>query len=282
MSSRRDRRIGLKQNIDAVSRHGMDVNAKPGDQSWAVIAATRVIYDILRGHSPSRASASAKWTHEFFERSLKRAAPTPPAGAPAIACAKGCAFCCHLSVSALAPEIFLIANHIRDNARDDFQAVLARVGAAERSTRGLGGFERARRKLPCALLDGDACSVYAARPGPCRATVSLSAQTCEHGYHGENVRIAAPAMWGVLRNAHLQALWAGLSAANLPGESYELNHAVMVALETPDAEARWLKGEDVFAGVAKLRIENAAVREHNNKIIARLVAGALGKEMPPE
>jgi Fe-S-cluster containining protein len=281
MLSRRERRIGLKQNVEAVSRHGMDVNAKPGDQSWAVIAATRVIYDLLRGHGPSRASAAARWTHEFFERSLKRA-PAAATAAPAIACAKGCAFCCHLSVSALAPEVFLVAGHIRDNAKGDLQAVLARIGAAERNTRGLGGFERARRKLPCALLDGNACSVYAVRPGPCRATVSMSVQICERGYNGENVQIAAPPLWSVLRNAHLQALWAGLAAAELPGESYELNHAVMVALETPDAEARWLKGEDVFANVARLRLESAAVQAHNAKIIARLVAGALGKEMPPE
>ena len=40
------------------------------------------------------------------------------------------------------------------------------------------------------------------------------------------------------------------AAADLCADSYELNHALCVALETHDAEARWLKGEDVFAGVA--------------------------------
>lgn len=35
--------------------------------------------------------------------------------------------------------------------------------------------------------------------------------------------------------------------AGLDGSLYELNSALAVALRTPDAEARWLDGEDVFA-----------------------------------
>ena len=55
--------------------------------------------------------------------------------------------------------------------------------------------------------------------------------------------------------------------------------ALLVALETPDAEARWLAGEDIFAGVAHEQVR-AAEQEQNRRIIDQLVAGALGRDMP--
>jgi hypothetical protein len=55
---------------------------------------------------------------------------------------------------------------------------------------------------------------------------------------------------------------------------------MLVALEMPDAERRWLNGEDVFAGVSCDRLlegEDAPRKQH---LIDVLVAGALAKEFP--
>ena len=49
---RQERRVKLKQSVEAVSRRGMDLTASGSDQSWAVIAATRIVLDILDGRSP--------------------------------------------------------------------------------------------------------------------------------------------------------------------------------------------------------------------------------------
>ena len=273
--SRAGRRIHLKQTMAAVSKGGMDLRASGGDQSWAVIAATRILIDMLKGHAPARASAAAKWVHEFFETSLKRNPSEHK-----IECVKGCAHCCHVPVSAMAPEVFLVANTIRAEHPQDFDTALSRIRAAERATHGLSLIERGQHRLPCALLVSNACSVYAARPGPCRGVTSVSVKACQQSFAGMNVGIPTPTVWTVLRNAHQQALWAALAAVDLPSDPYELNEAVCVALEKPDAERRWLKGEDVFAGVAKMRIEDPQVMEHNRRVIATLVANALGKEAP--
>ena len=109
---------------------------------------------------------------------------------------------------------------------------------------------------------------------------STSLRSCERAFAGEKVGIPTPSVWTVLRGAHLQAIWAALAAVDLPSDSYELNEAICLALEHPDAEPRWLKGEDVFKGVTRMTAQNPAVVERNKKIIAALVAGALGKEMP--
>jgi hypothetical protein len=273
---RADRRIMLKQAMAEVSRAGMDLRAPSGDQSWQVIAATRILIDILKGHAPLRASKAAEKANEFFESSIKRNATGVK-----IECAKGCAYCCYVAVSALAPEVFLIANTIR--AQPDFDARSIRIHAVERATHRLGGYERAQRKLPCALLgENNACTVYDARPGPCRGVTSASVRHCHAAFNGAAVSIPTPMVWSTLRNAQVQALMAALTAVELPAESYELNEAVCLALDNPDAETRWLKGEDVFANVSTLRIgaDNPAVTENNRKVIAQLIAGALGKELP--
>lgn len=274
---RADRRIMLKKAMAEVSRAGMDLRANSGDQSWAVIAETRILIDILEGRAPTRASKAAEKAHEFFETSLKR-----NASGTRIECAKGCAFCCYVAVSALAPEVFLIANTIRAQYASDLEARSARIHMVERATHRLGGYERAMRKIPCALLENNTCTVYSARPGPCRGVTSTSMRACESAFNGRAVMIPTPPVWNTLRNAQLQALMAALTAAELPAESYELNEAVCLALDNPDAEARWLKGEDVFAGVSTLRIgiDNPAVTENNRRVIAQLIAGALGKELP--
>jgi Fe-S-cluster containining protein len=272
---RQERRVKLKQSIEAVSRGGMDLTASGSDQSWAVIGATRILLDILETRAPSRATAAAKRAREFFETSLKRNPSKYP-----IACAKGCAFCCHVSVTATAPEIFLVANTLRERHKENPEAPAARVRAADQRTRGMTSMERAKQKIPCALLEDNACSVYGARPGACRGFSSTSAKACERGFNGENVQIETPAVWTSLRSAHKQALWAALAAAKLPSALYEFHHALRIALEVPDAELRWLKGEDVFAGVARETMNDPAADANNQRIIDTMVAGALGKELP--
>jgi hypothetical protein len=87
-------------------------------------------------------------------------------------------------------------------------------------------------------------------------------------------------VWSTLHNASLQALMAALTAVGFPAESYDLNEAICVALESPAAEAHWLKGENIFQGVALMRVDSPAIAENNRKVIAQLIAGALGKELP--
>jgi hypothetical protein len=273
--SRQQRRARLKQSADAVSRHGINLDDSGYDQLWSMIGLTRILMDILGGRSPTRAGDAAKRAHEFFETSLKRNPSNHR-----IECAKGCAFCCHLRVTAMAPEVFHVANFVRGQFGGELETVLARVRAADAHSRGLSAAERPKHKFSCALLVDKACSIYAARPSACRGLTSISVKTCERGYNGEAVEVLTPAVWTEIRRAHNQPMWAALSAANLPPDSYELNHAVLVALTTPDAESRWLKGEEIFAGVSCDSLSAGPDAENRKKVVELLIAGALGKEFP--
>jgi Fe-S-cluster containining protein len=261
--------------MEAASRDGLNLRASEDEQTWIVIAATRILIDMLGGHAPNRASKAAQWTHDFFENALKRN-PTELK----IDCAKGCAMCCHLSISAMAPEIFLAANAVRAQAGQNLSATLARMRTTERASHGLGAYQRAKKWVPCVMLENNACSVYASRPGPCRGTSSISVNACERAFRGENVGIPTPALWTTLHGVHVRVLWAALVATELPSETYEFNASVCVALETENAEARWLKGEDIFASVARMQRDDPATIAHNKKVIATLAARALGKDVP--
>jgi Fe-S-cluster containining protein len=94
------------------------------------------------------------------------------------ACARGCAFCCHLLVNVTPSEAAVLAARVPDDRRE---VVLANASRA----RGLspGAYRRAR--IRCAFLDdNDECTVYDVRPLACRAHTSASRDTCERVFRG--------------------------------------------------------------------------------------------------
>jgi Fe-S-cluster containining protein len=192
-----------------------------------------------------RAAEAAGLALGLVERSL---AARPPAAA--IACRKGCSYCCHSFVGLTAPEVFRLVDAVRSRR--------AKVPSAElvlercRPLRGLSPPERIGRKLPCPLLEDGMCSVYADRPMVCRQTTSLSLEACIDEFEDRNKE--APIPISPLHLAHVGnvhvAMLGALQAAGLPSAAYELSGAVSVALAVPDAEQRWLSGDNIFHALA--------------------------------
>ena len=58
-------------------------------------------------------------------------------------------------------------------------------------------------------------------------------------------------MYVLGRTSYAVAMAAGLRKAGLPHEAYEFNAALTRALETDDAERRWLSGENIFSDVLR-------------------------------
>jgi Fe-S-cluster containining protein len=200
---------------------------------------------VLDGRARGRAAEAGKRAIDLFEVSH---ANNPPEQAPA--CRRGCSFCCYGFVAATAPEIFFLARHINARGADEVAGIVARLREATAALAGLDKAARHRRRRPCAFLVDGECSVYAARPLACRAFASLSVERCKHAFEFGGEDIPVPAINLELRAGCYQALWSALNAAGLPSTTYELAEGVMFALATPDAEARWLDGENIFAGAA--------------------------------
>jgi len=176
-----------------------------------------------------------------------------------IACRGGCTHCCHLFVSATAPEIFLLARSIDEAAKQ-------RLLATNRQTHPMSIEERLRAIVPCPILDGGLCSAYATRPTSCRSTTSFSAEACEGAIRqGATIEVPFAVPPQQARSTVLTIFRAALRAKGLPIVSYELNAGVVRALEALDAERRWLAGDDVFAGV---QIDSASLSMRADDVAA--------------
>jgi len=165
-----------------------------------------------------------------------------------IACKKGCSHCCYTWVSATAPEVLHIAKLLKERGG----AVIENVRAIHKLTKEFDFDSRPDHPQPCPLLENDVCSIYESRPMTCRLAASADAEICARTYHKvTNEDVPTPMVYLFSRNSFAVAMAAGLRKAGLPDHAYEFTAALARALETEDAERRWLAGENIFSDVQR-------------------------------
>lgn len=207
------------------------------------------IGDVLRAARRAPEPGAAIAAGKVAQRALKRLGEESPQRA-AWACARGCSFCCHNAVSVSAPEAFRLARALRALPPEVRGPVEARLRERAAAVQGLSTEEQARRRTPCGLLGADgACSLYEDRPLPCIAMVSLDRGACERAFHDPEKpgRIPVDPQHYTLGGALNMALRFACADAGLGARRTELHDALLAALDQPDAERRWLAGEDPFA-----------------------------------
>ena len=163
---------------------------------------------------------------------------------PKIACKKGCSFCCRIWVSVTTPE----ALHAR-KAIGGASRLINAIRAADAVTFEQSYEQRKAMKTECPLLEDHACSIHPSRPIVCRAAVSFDAAVCERAFiksSGEGIPM--PPAHHNMRFWYSAALAGAIKRAGLAEASYEYNSALDFLLTNPDAEGRWLAGEDVLSG----------------------------------
>ena len=171
-------------------------------------------------------------------------------GLPEPDCRKGCATCCSIRVVATAPEVLLVGRCVRA-AEAQLKAqevdIRQRLAQADASTRGRGEQERVKLRRRCPFIHKGACMIYPARPLACRSHISYDSQACVEAAAGrlDAVPYSVPHMH--VRSLVQNAMQSALRDADYAWATYELNHAVSIALSDDQAERNWLRGEDVFA-----------------------------------
>jgi Fe-S-cluster containining protein len=187
-----------------------------------------------------RASRAAAFAEQLLDATLQAHVTGQ------VECARGCDHCCKTYVSATIPEILNLARAVRGQT-----AKTARVTNLAAHSRAMPQLHREAARLSCPMLEDRACSEYLARPMVCRAVLSKSLATCLKIFqHNINAPFEAADHSGAVRMFCVIILRAGLILGGLPHQHYEMNHALEIALADEHAEARWLAGESVFAGVA--------------------------------
>lgn len=211
-----------------------------GTVDRAYAANTRHLASILRDvRAPRRASHAAEVAARILDITTKSHVKQPAA------CGRGCHYCCRTLVTATAPEILRLARAVK--ARPD---IAARIRTAAVQARATPATTPQTARQPCPVLDAEVCSLYEARPLVCRSLLSHSLDACIRIFvqdNAEQVPYVRPSM--EIRDAVILMLQASLHLAGLPYHQYELIQGLAAALSHDDAEARWLAGEPIFAGV---------------------------------
>jgi putative zinc- or iron-chelating protein len=159
-----------------------------------------------------------------------------------IACAPGCAFCCHQRVGVFAHEAVALLEHVRTVLPcADAQEIERRIVANARTVDGLTPEQHRTANLRCALLVDGRCAAYEARPSACARYHSLSRSRCEHSFeHPESIgtpRNSRPALAELqeLGNALDSGVEAALADAGLPPAKGELHQTLRALVEDPSA-----------------------------------------------
>jgi hypothetical protein len=238
--SRAERRRRGKEDRRLVAA-GLDAGRRDTVQ---VMALMRVLSDLL---AESRDAGTIAPMMAFLHDNIRAADRSAPR--KVLACARGCAHCCHAPVSARAPEILFLKSTMPS---PECTAVAESVsqGLADRET--IGGIQGAFQSFPCPLLRDNLCRLYETRPLACRTAVSSDVLACERAFRfGEQVGIPTPDFYTRIRAGYALALAGALKRAGLPATAYELVPALDIALARPDAEVAWLAGDPVFAAAAQ-------------------------------
>lgn len=154
-------------------------------------------------------------------------------------CKAGCSHCCTLRIEVVAPELFLLARHLKKLPADDLAALIEKLKAHALKARGVLMQDFF---LQCPLLEDGKCSVYAVRPTMCRKYFSMDVEECKKPAasapeDGEMVMKSAALIYGTSE---------AYRRAKLPSGSHEIGQALLLALTDPTAEERWYRGEVVF------------------------------------
>jgi len=152
------------------------------------------------------------------------------AAAPHRACRAGCAFCCHHPVGITWLEAERLCDALDQLPQDQQDRIADRLAGSARGTADLTWANLARQ--PCPLLEDDRCSVYDARPVPCRSFASFDRDACERNHRGAgDIPMDSEALAAGLGAS------AALAQATPNGDARELRAAMAAVLAVPPHDA---------------------------------------------
>lgn len=168
----------------------------------------------------------------------------------AVACRRGCVYCCSQRVEMRPHEAFVLASFVqtrfdprqRESMQMRLDANLAKISTLSRE-------QHVRAGIACALLVDGSCSVYEARPAACRKYFSQSVDTCRAAYEAPAAPLTGPLEHDNLRfagNAVALGFAKGISEAGYNTDLFELHQALKIALESNKPEKRYRDGKKPF------------------------------------
>jgi hypothetical protein len=208
------------------------------------------------GMRPGVSAALAAERIAILDAEMRPVFPALEAAGTKVACAKGCAFCCTLTIDVTPDEAFGLVDYLdRTLPAETVAAIKARAVAADARGHGMEPLARHHEKIACPVRDPMTleCLGHAARPAPCQGYLSLDVKRCEAVHDGTGMDVPQPTAANMLTSVVSDTRSYALEDAGAPRQSLELTAALIAAWADPDAERRWLAGETVLPQAASYR-----------------------------
>ena len=220
----------------------------------SVSAELQVVFEQERGaarNTPARdADAMRTQVVRMYARIEREQGAVIASANLALACERGCNYCCHQRVEVRPYEAFVLAEHIRLRMSTAQQAdVKTKLAANRARIAPLAPLQHTQTGIPCALLVDGICSVYEARPAACRKYYSLSVDTCRTAFACPTEPLNGPLEDDALRlagNAVALGYARGVEESGRDANRYELHAALLEALVNPKSAKRYRNGKKAF------------------------------------
>ena len=161
---------------------------------------------------------------------------------PNHACHKGCSWCCHQNVSVTWPELLKVLLYlVKMNNKKSITSLAKSIKIHSQKIAGKSSNHRFDKKLACAFLKGNRCTIHSARPLQCRGGFSEKEQYCRDLLENRTATqskiqnrtcdgkyLVAPKM---IYNSAQLGLSQALHDENLDGNMYELTAAMAILME---------------------------------------------------
>ena len=183
-----------------------------------------------------------------------------------IACTKGCAYCCYLTVTLRAHEIVQILEFINTKlSKSEISNIIKRAEINMKQMLPLSHDECGYTNIKCPLLsDAGSCMCYEVRPFSCHKFNSRNANLCRLCYENPKANITGGSIYDVDVSAAIiiHSLADAFDNNGYDRNVYYLNHSLYEGLTNPKVIKRWRKKKKTFSKYALSKeIENLAVNE---------------------
>jgi len=211
--------------------------------------------DVIQRHGmrPGLSAAIAAERVAILESEMRPVFPALDAVGTPVQCARGCGFCCTLTIDVTPDEAFALVDHLERNLpAETVAAIKARATAGDARGHGMEPLARHRERIACPVQDPATleCLGHAVRPTPCQGYLSLDVKRCAAVHAGTGQDVPQPTAANMLTNVVSDTRSYALEDAGAPRQSLELTAALIAAWADPDAERRWLAGERVLTQAA--------------------------------
>jgi len=171
-----------------------------------------------------------------------------------IQCKAGCAYCCHLRVTAYVYEIVGIYQRLQKLPAEQLDAACQRIEAQYAEIKELTVQKRRERNITCPMLVEDHCIVHEVRPVSCAGHHSTDVYRCQDGFLYPDVteityeHPGVPMLQSVKteQSAQEQLARQVIKEAGDNPEKVELISSLYQLFADPDLVRQWQQGEQIL------------------------------------